>query len=158
MAMTLLACLLILANSNAVSDELFPEIAPSPQYAPNEVVGIQMRALGNNDSPQENAGIEITFRFASPSNRTVTGPLEKFQGLFLSPTYKPMLNHARLEVGPATLAGDTAMVPVLVIDSHGKSIGYMFSLSQQTEPPYEDCWMTDSVIPVSIPPDTTSIL
>ena len=147
-----------LSVAAAHAQDMLPEIAPSPEYAPDEVVGIQMRALGSNDSPRENAGIEITFRFASPSNRKVTGPLERFEGLFLNPAYSPMLNHSRLEVGPATLTDGIATVPVLVVDRSGKSVGYMFSLSQQHDPPYEDCWMTDSVIPIHIPPDTTSIL
>ena len=155
--MGLFACLWLHAAA-VNAQELLPEIAPSPEYAPDEVVGIQMRALGSNDSPRENAGIEISFRFASPNNRKVTGPLERFQGLFLNPAYSPMLNHSRLEVGPASFSYGIATVPVLVIDRAGKSIGYMFSLSQQDEAPYEDCWMTDSVIPIHIPSDTTSVL
>ena len=153
-----IACMTMIYCGTAAAYELFPEIAPSPEYAAEEVVGIQMRALGKNDSPRENAGIEITFRFASPSNRKVTGPLDRFQNLFLNPAYKPMINHSQLEVGVATYEGDSATVPVLVIDSNGGSSGFMFSLTRQTVPPYEDCWMTDSVIPVRIPKDTTSIL
>ncbi len=55
----------------AASGELYPEIKPDPVYTPDEVVGIQMRALGKNNQPYDNAGIELTFRFASPGNKKI---------------------------------------------------------------------------------------
>ena len=50
-----LAVLAILGSFYAVhvptasASDLFPEIAPAPEYEPDEVVGIQMRALGTNN-------------------------------------------------------------------------------------------------------------
>ena len=48
---------------------------PSAEHAPQEVVRIQMEALRYND--EKNRGIEIAFRFASPSNKADTGPLPR---------------------------------------------------------------------------------
>jgi hypothetical protein len=49
---------------------------PSPLLSPDEVVKIQVAALKDNDA--SNSGIELTFRFASPENRSTTGPLDRF--------------------------------------------------------------------------------
>ena len=50
--------------------------APSPGYSPGEVVQILVEALRENDA--DDSGIAVVFRFASPENRSVTGP---FPGL-----------------------------------------------------------------------------
>ncbi|MBX2869594.1 MAG: hypothetical protein KTR18_13005 [Acidiferrobacterales bacterium] len=127
-----------------------PELQPNPEYLPDEVVGIQMRALGNNDKPFADAGIEVTFRFASPRNKVSTGPLERFTNLFDSPAYRSMLNHATLEVGEAEIRNDQARVPVTIESNDGRRIVYLFALSLQSEEPYLNCWMTDSVVPLEI--------
>ena len=130
--------------------DFVPELQPNPEYLPDEVVGIQMRALGNNDKPFVDAGIEVTFRFASPRNKVSTGPIERFTNLFDSPAYRSMINHTALEVGEAEIRNDQARVPVTIESNDGKRIVYLFSLSLQSEEPYLNCWMTDSVTPVKI--------
>ena len=140
------------------ASDLFPEIAPAPEYEPDEVVGIQMRALGTNNQPYENAGIELTFRFASPQNREFTGPLSRFQMLFDNIAYQPMVEHAELTIGEADIQGEQARVPVLIADQDGNKAGYLFFLSRQSEVPYEDCWMTDRVIRVTLPDGNNTVL
>jgi len=135
---------------SAAAADFVPEIRPDPEYLPEEVVGIQMRALASNDQPFENAGIELTFRFASPGNKVQTGPLSKFSGLFNSPAYQPMINHARLEVGESEVRGSKARVPVMVESSDGRQVVYLFMLSRQTDGEFADCWMTDGVTPIRI--------
>ena len=49
---------------------------PKPTLKPNEVVRLQLLAMQKNDVSDH--GLEITFRFASPSNKTQTGPPETF--------------------------------------------------------------------------------
>ncbi|MEM7193976.1 MAG: DUF4864 domain-containing protein [Pseudomonadota bacterium] len=139
------------------NDTLFPELAPDPVYQPQEVVGIQMRALGRNDSPYENAGIELTFRFASPANKINTGPLEKFATLFDLVDYAPMINHRSLEIGEPQLQNETAFVPVIIISGSDERIGYLFRLSKQSESPFEDAWMTDGVSRVNLPDATQAM-
>ena len=140
------------------ANELFPEIMPDPVYTPEEVVGIQMRALASNNKPFKNAGIELTFRFASPNNKSVTGPLERFATLFESSAYSPMINHQSIELGEPTLFEKQAMIPVLIKDVEGNLAGYMFTLTQQSAKPYENCWMTDKVIRVPLPKSESNIL
>lgn len=118
---------------------------PAPELGPDEVVSIQMQALMSNDVPFDNAGIEVTFRFASPNNKRVTGPLEKFATLFDNPAYGPMLNHRSLQIGEVDIIGERARVPVFVEADDGARLGYVFLLSRQAGGEWADCWMTDSV-------------
>jgi len=136
--------------SSYSQSDFVPELQPSPAYQPAEVVGIQMRALANNDQPFSNAGIELTFRFASPRNKQSTGPIERFTGLFGHPTYRAMLNHSNLEIGEAEIRENRARVPVRIQAIDGKKLIYLFELSLQDSAPYLNCWMTDGVTPVSI--------
>ena len=66
---------------------------PGPEYGPADVVRIQVQALAHNDTPYRNAGIEVAFRFASPANKRVTGPLWRFIQMLYNPTYRPFLDH-----------------------------------------------------------------
>ena len=63
---------------------------PNPSLNPSDVVKMQLTAMQQND--ESNLGIEVTFRFASPSNRRYTGPLERFIRLVKNPSYKHLLN------------------------------------------------------------------
>jgi len=144
-------CFALFVTAALHADNTFvPELKPNPEYLPDEVVGIQMRALGHNDQPFNDAGIELTFRFASPSNKVNTGPLDRFSRLFSHPAYEPMLNHQILEIGSAEIKDNKARVPVMIGTVAGVRMAYVFSLSKQIEAPYADCWMTDSVTPISL--------
>ena len=122
------------------------ELRPQPVYPPERVVRIQIEALGDNDRPHADAGIEITFRFASPANRKVTGPLPRFIEMVHNPAYRPMLNHIGARYGKLKREGDQASQTVILKTGDGSRVGYLFQLSRQSEAPYKDCWMTDSVM------------
>ena len=122
------------------------ELRPRPAYPPEKVVRIQIEALENNDRPHPDAGIEITFRFASPANRKVTGPLARFIEMVRNPAYRPMLNHRGARYGKLKQEGDNASQTVILKSRDGGRVGYLFQLSRQTEAPFKDCWMTDSVM------------
>jgi len=123
---------------------------PSPTLSPKEVVRLQVDALGNNDSPRAGAGIEAAFNFASPANRRATGPLRRFRTLFETPAYGPMIDHRSARLSEVQTQGDMARVGVLMVTESGDRIGYLFQLSRQTESPYEECWMTDAVVPIDV--------
>ncbi|MCY3756292.1 MAG: DUF4864 domain-containing protein [Acidobacteria bacterium] len=122
------------------------ELRPRPAYPPDKVVRIQIEALGDNDRPHPDAGIEITFRFASPANRKVTGPLPRFIEMVHNPAYRPMLNHRGARYGKLKREEDHASQTVILKTGDGSRVGYLFQLSRQSEAPYKDCWMTDSVM------------
>ena len=118
---------------------------PGPEYGPAEVVRIQVQALANNDTPYPNAGIEVAFRFASPANKRVTGPLWRFIRLLYDPTYRPFLHHKVAHFGQVDIQGSEATQTVILTTAEGQRVGYVFRLSKQRGAPCEACWMTDGV-------------
>ena len=95
--------------------------------------------------PHPVAGIEITFRFASPDNKKVTGPLNRFIELVKNPVYRPMLNHTHAEFGKSELRQGHTLLPVVLTATDGSKAGYVFVLGQQQLDTCQGCWMTESV-------------
>jgi hypothetical protein len=133
---------------DAVPTDSLPE--PDSSLSPKAVVRLQVEALGANDTPHEDAGIEAAFNFASPANKRATGPLRRFRSLFETSAYGPMIDHRGATYSDARVDGDAARVGVILVTPDGRRIGYLFRLSRQSAPPYEGCWMTDGVQPVPL--------
>ena len=121
---------------------------PEPELKPNDVVRLQLLAMQQNDD--SDFGIEVTFRFASPSNKIQTGPLKRFIRLVRNPSYRPLLNHINATFIELTVEEVFAVQDVIITTSNGERIGYRFRLSIQKGPLYPGCWMTDSVIPFKV--------
>ncbi len=124
-------------------DELSDQ-GPSPVLSPAEVVYIQMQALKYNDS--SDLGIEIAYRFASPTIKSIAGSLSSFASIVKDKEYTPLLNHTDAGYTPVFQMGNKAFQRVRVMDPTGKSLVYLFVLSRQTGPVNPGCWMTESVI------------
>lgn len=141
--------------------EAQPSLAeePHPDLSPQDVVRIQLEAMQNNDDPAPDSGIRQAYMFASPSNKEETGPVERFIPMVKGPQYRPMLNFEDYSLGPPDRTSrDTVLQPVLIETPDGRRVMYLFLLSRQTEAPYEDCWMTDGVVPMDQPaPETEEI-
>ena len=121
---------------------------PAPELKPNDVVRLQLLAMQQNDD--SDFGIEVTFRFASPSNKIQTGPLKRFIRLVRNPSYLPLLNHTNATFLELTVEEDFAVQDVIITTSKGERIGYRFQLSIQKGTLYPGCWMTDSVVPFMV--------
>ncbi len=119
---------------------------PRADLAPAEVVAAQLYALKNNDSANRDDGIRTAFRFASPGNRRVTGPIERFIEMVKNPLYAPLLNHRSARSGEMTVVGGAARQKVTLTARDGAPATYVFILTQQDGPPCSGCWMTDAVI------------
>jgi Domain of unknown function (DUF4864) len=122
------------------------DLSPRPELSPEQVVQFQVTALQYNDNPQADAGIERAFRFASPSNKAATGPLEKFARMLKGPAYSPMINNVSSSIVGSNSQGDKAKVTVEVFTASGRRVTYVFLLSKQTEGEFANCWMTDAVM------------
>ena len=127
-----------------------PDPEPSPDLTPGEVIRVQVEALGSNDQPVEDAGIRAAFRFASPSNRAATGPLDRFTEM-IKTGYADMLTFDRAEYGALRIEGDVAAQEVTLVQADGRRTTYLFGLSRQTTGEYEGCWMTDTVLRRRVP-------
>ena len=122
-----------------------PQTEPDPSLSPQDVVSIQIEALRNNDTPYEDRGIEVTYNFASPTNKRMTGPLERFKVMVRNPVYGPMINHRSAEYENVRVEGDFAQVDAILQSKDGQYLGYRFMLSRQHGNEYEGSWMTDAV-------------
>jgi len=124
---------------------------PDPALAPEQVIRAVLDALKHNDEHDD--GIRTTFKFASPANQAVTGPVERFIPMVKSPAYRALVNHKGAKVGKVERKDDQAAALVLVIDSNGDGAYYVWHLSRQKDGAHKDCWMTDGVAPVQPPAD-----
>lgn len=124
-------------------------LLPDPALSPEEVVVIHMDALQKND-PKDN-GISVAWGFASPRNREQTGPLERFMIMVHNENYRPLLNCRRYEVRVHFQEKAKAEFFVLLEDKEGLIYSFMVGLSLQDNPPYENCWMIDAIIPMDLP-------
>ena len=68
-------------------------IKPNSNLKPFDVLSIQLNSLKDNNNPYKDAGIEQTWEFAHPINKTFTGPLERFKKMIYSDSYKILIKH-----------------------------------------------------------------
>ena len=128
---------------------------PSPDLSPQEVVATVLSALAHNDRPNPDTGIKITFRFASPANREMTGPIDHFIGLVKNPQYGVLIGHTKAERSDLRITGDVAEQLVKVTAADGAQAVFVFRLGKQPDGAFKGCWMTDGVIrldPPNAPP------
>jgi hypothetical protein len=131
------------------------DLSPDPRLSPKEVVEFQLSALQHNDDPTANAGIEKAFRFASPANRLAVGPLDHFISIVHSASYNALINAQSDLVLQVDVQDSEARVSVRVVSSSGSQVFYLFLLSKQQDGAYANCWMTDGVIKVEQPGDSS---
>jgi Domain of unknown function (DUF4864) len=125
-----------------------PDLKPNPALTPKQVIEFQLQVLQHNDELAENRGIERAFRFASPNNRTITGPLQHFIQIINQPDYSALLNSASYLIGQVEIENDQARSIVTITTTADERMRYVFILSRQSGGEYKDCWMTDAVLPV----------
>jgi hypothetical protein len=130
------------------------DLTPRPELTPEQVVAYQVAALQHNDDPKPDAGIERAFRFASPSNKKVTGPVENFARIVKGPAYAPLLNNASSSIVGSEEKDDQAKIALKVVAADGRQVTYVFVLSRQHEGEFNQCWMTDGVAPLKTGEET----
>jgi hypothetical protein len=123
-------------------DELAAK-SPDPSLAPEEVVQIQVEAFRNNDPADR--GIEIAFRFASPANKQLTGPLPRFARMMRNVPYEPMLLAEEVVISDVQVRGNLARVVVSLDTPDGRTHDYVFFLTKQRQGEYAGSWMTEGV-------------
>jgi hypothetical protein len=128
----------------AANDEF---LTPSTQFTPQQVVKIVVDALGSNGATESDAGIATVYRFASPGNRSNTGPLPRFTSM-IKRGFPEMLDHAGSRYDAMEVTGNTAVQAVWLTTLSGHEVGYAFQVGKQTSGQYKDMWMTEAVIPL----------
>ena len=138
----------------AGEDDSVPQ--PDPIYSDEAVVALCMNALGRNDDPFPDAGLEVCFSFSSDMCRAaVGGDLEAFRQYARNPTFSQLIGHrswtgehgSRIAAGPMRGAMSTIMVTV-VTGATGKERKFLWTLQQQRRPPNQDCWLVHECLNV----------
>ncbi len=145
--------LLLAGSASAAGGPLQPK--PDPALNPAAVVQLQLAALARVDQPQRDAGMAVVFGFASPGNRSLTGPLKRFAAM-IREGYPALLNHRSSTLAPLIMQGDIALQGVELIDREGRRHRYVFQLSKQLDGEFKDCWMTDSVLQAPDDPEVST--
>lgn len=122
-------------------------VLPDPAHSPEKVVETQLAGLA--DRTPNGVGILQCFCLASPSNRAVTGPLERFGAMVRQGEYACLTDPRATLVGAPRVSGPLARLLVTVVDRDRRLRAFTFILSRQTSEPFKDCWMTEAVYPVS---------
>ena len=124
------------------ADPLSEALMPEPALSPGDVIRIQLEALRHND--EQDRGIAVAFRFASPANRANTGPLSHFTAMIKEGPYALMLDFRDATYGPVETISGRARQRITLTGTRER-MTYWFYLSRQSEAPCEGCWMTDAV-------------
>ena len=148
--MPLLAFLFVMLLPGIVTSQTDNQLSPFPDVSlqPEDVVKIVLDALGNNDYPYPDAGIETTFNFASPANKSSTGPLERFTQMVKGPVFGVMVGHKSYEASDLVMSDFHAYQIIRLITASGSEVHFAFRLGLQTEGKYKDMWMTEAVWPL----------
>jgi hypothetical protein len=119
---------------------------PNAALLPEDVVRIQLGALRTNQDDDE--GIAVAFRFASPQNRSQTGPITRFAAILRSDPYLALLNHLDATFGRGMTTESRSYVPVVVTDARGVNSAFVWVLTRHEGTSCEACWMTERVVPL----------
>jgi len=134
-----------LASSDLGNLDLKRIVLPNPDLEPRDVVRLQLAGL--SDEKTNGVGILQCFCFASPANRAVTGPLERFGRMVRQGPYYGMARPRAVLIGRPQVQGRVARLLVTVIDERSQVQAFSFVLGRQEAAPFEDCWMTEAVFP-----------
>ena len=127
-------------------------IKPNSKISPSEVVKIQLLGLQKNNDGFKDSGIEQTWNFAHPSNKEVTGPLDKFKRMIKSDNYQMMINHLSHTITQVRNGASWAQFEVIILDKEKIYHKFNWQVEKYTEDgPLKNCWLTTMVSsPVSL--------
>lgn len=155
--MSMLVAILFMASHSSYVQSQDEPLAPNAEYSPAEVVEIVIDALQTNSEADGDQGIATVFRFASPKNRAVTGPINRFTNM-IKRGFPDMLNHSGARFEPIEISGNIAVQTVWLYTVTGTEVGYAFQIGRQSGGDHDGLWMTDAVIPLGESPNSgTSI-
>ena len=121
-------------------------IKPNSNLKPFDVLSIQLNSLRDNNNPYKDAGIEQTWEFAHPINKTFTGPLERFKQMIYSTNYKILISHENIKTIILKETSNKFTYKVYVLSKDKKKYYYIWQIEKVvSEGSFKDCWMTTRV-------------
>jgi hypothetical protein len=140
-----------LSASDLKNVDLSEVVLPHAHLSPAEVVRLQLAGLAHENA--DGVGILQCYAFASPANRAVTGPLDRFGRMVRQQPYDCMARPRALLVGRPEHDKRVARVLVTVMGADSQVHAFTFVLGRQQEAPFANCWMTEAVL-ASLPTTT----
>ena len=121
-------------------------IKPRPTLKPLDVLLIQLNSLKNNNTPYTDAGIEQTWEFAHPTNKMMTGPLDRFKQMIYSRSYEILLSHKNSEIIILEESESKSIYKVIILSKDKRKYFYIWQVEKILfEGELKDCWMTTNV-------------
>jgi hypothetical protein len=112
----------------------------TPTTTPESIVQLQLQALQEDD-------MYSVFKFASPNNKAMTGPWQRFGAMVRSPPYHHLVGHREADVLLGVTSGDNWRGLVRVLSKSSElPVEYWWALSRCTEGPFPGCYMVDAVL------------
>ena len=121
-------------------------VKPRPTLKPLDVLLIQLNSLKNNNSPYVDAGIEQTWEFAHPNNKTITGPLNRFKEMLYSKSYEILISHENSDITVLKETENISIYKVVILTKKKKKYYYIWQVEKVLiDGDFKNCWMTTSV-------------
>ena len=121
-------------------------LKPNSNIKPDKVIEIQLSGLQNNDLVYKDSGIEQTWNFAPPSNKKVTGPLDKFKRMIKGDSYQMMINHLSHTITKLGSGENWAQFEVILLDKDKIYHKFNWQVEKYTlDGPLKGCWLTTMV-------------
>ena len=121
-------------------------LSPNNTISPKEVVKIQLSGLQQNDLDYKDSGIEQTWQFAHPNNKSVTGPLNNFKMMIKSDSYSMMINHLSHTITELGSSDKWAQFEVIILDKDKIYHKFNWQVEKYTsEGTLKDCRLTTMV-------------
>ncbi len=126
--------------------------SPNNLILPVEVIKIQLTGLMNNDEDFKDSGIELTWNFAHPNNKKITGPLPNFKMMIKGNSYQMLLYHLSHSITELGSGDKWAQFEVIILDKNKIYHKFNWQVEKYTmDGPLKDCWLTTMVSnPISL--------
>ena len=118
-------------------------ITPNEKLLPYDVVKIQLEALKNNNKNDD--GIKVTWLFAHPDNKKVTGPYERFRIMIYGEQYKFLINHSSHKIKLITNDLKTFIYRIEILSANKQLFFYEWHVQKGSDKECKNCWFTSSV-------------
>ena len=94
-----------------------------------EIVDIQMNELKND---KNNSGIKVAYFFASPENKSSTGPFYRFREMVKNDTYKHLINNKSYQILNQKIKNKEYYIKTRVLSKFDNNYhNYLFILTQK---------------------------
>lgn len=144
----LTALLISLVALRPIGAEASQIVHPDKDLSPEDVVFIQLHALGGTDTDDRRkllAGLAQVWAFAHPVSRHVLGPFPRFATILLSPKYRMLVDHRSYHLERVRMNDDEALFAVRITGRRGGVYGYRWKVNKVGAGVFAGTWMTTSV-------------